>query len=172
MDHSNDKKETTKQFDPLQIKFTALGHTKEKVEDHDIKDESEQYSFITKEQLKALSEIPNGAGVPTREEFIERRKQNYKYGARVEDRDLEQEKRETAEYKKREFEEYLRQQLPLTEEQMANIVKNGKLYDPAKTHYEYDTDVYCDNCKKITDKAYGLNKMDLCLNCVKSNNIQ
>lgn len=53
-----------------------------------------------------------------------------------------------------------------------DVVRLGKLYDPATSHHENNPfglsvdGVICDNCQKFPlDKCWGYNEMDLCMDC-------
>ena len=60
----------------------------------------------------------------------------------------------------------------ITIEEAKNIIKNGKLYYPASSHYENSinpVNVYCDYCDNSMLKiSIGYDNKDLCLSCVDS----
>jgi hypothetical protein len=57
---------------------------------------------------------------------------------------------------------------PLSLSQLKSIIDNGKLYDPAHTHYGRQTRVICDRCREYITIAWGEGKNhDLCLPCVE-----
>lgn len=48
-----------------------------------------------------------------------------------------------------------------------NIVRHGKYYNPAHTHYGRKTNVVCDRCGRTNlDICIGYKDYDLCFNCV------
>lgn len=60
---------------------------------------------------------------------------------------------------------------PLNYKTVADIVLNGTYYNPASNHYNRQTSVTCDRCRRVDiDMCIGLNTYDLCLLCVQQVN--
>ena len=53
----------------------------------------------------------------------------------------------------------------LSKDIINKIVKEGKYYNPAWTHYGKESTIYCDNCRSTTKTCIGLGEYDLCLKC-------
>ena len=68
---------------------------------------------------------------------------------------------------------------PISYEEVMRIVKNGKFYNPASTHYSSGVVVRCDYCcKNNLEMSLGYENYDLCIEClnclttIKSINIE
>lgn len=59
--------------------------------------------------------------------------------------------------------------LPLSQEMMIKVLRNGTYYFPATKHYNNNaTSVICDRCHKSgLDVCIGLDSYDLCLPCIQ-----
>ena len=63
--------------------------------------------------------------------------------------------------------------LPLDRETTIKIFKNGTYYNPASSHYNTDTSVICDRCKRTNlDMCIGYDTYDLCLQCIQDISLQ
>ena len=58
----------------------------------------------------------------------------------------------------------------ISSEELQNIIKNGKYYNPATSHYDDDdSEVVCDKCNKSNlEVSIGYGEHDLCLKCVRN----
>ncbi|AYV77208.1 MAG: hypothetical protein Barrevirus19_3 [Barrevirus sp.] len=66
---------------------------------------------------------------------------------------------------KQRFEQWIEERIQL---EMVNIIKNGRLFDPANEHYDFVGWVHCDNCTAKIETSIGLDKSDICLICAKN----
>lgn len=58
--------------------------------------------------------------------------------------------------------------MPLTELEQKEILKQGRLYYPASSHYNSGGVVKCDNClRNNLSVSIGYGQLDMCLSCTQ-----